>query len=69
MIYFNGNAYNAYLNNELYVWSESYKGNDGGSGGDPPEEPPTPPPKPPEEGYTFTKRYDYEESNPTAMDM
>lgn len=71
MIYFNGDAYNAYLNNELYEWSEAYRGNDGGSGGttppEPPEEPPTPPPKPPEEGYTFTKRYDYEESNPEGI--
>lgn len=71
MIYFNGEAYNAYLNNELYEWGEAYKGNDGGSGGttlpEPPEEPPTPPPKPPEEGYTFTKRYDYEESNPEGI--
>ena len=71
MIYFNGDAYNAYLNNELYVWSESYKGNDDGGGSytlpDPAEEPLTPPLKPPEEGFTFTKRYDYEESNPGGI--
>lgn len=66
MIYFNGDAYNAYLNNELYVWNEAYKGNDGGSGGVTPPEPPRPP-VPPEEGYTFTKRYDYEESNPEGI--
>lgn len=67
MIYFNGDAYNAYLNNELYEWGEAYKGSDGGSGGYTPPEPPTSPPKTPEEGYTFTKRYDYEESNPEGI--
>lgn len=66
MIYFNGEAYNVYLNNELYVWNEAYKGNDEGSGGVTPPEPPRPP-NPPEEGYAFTKRYDYEESNPEGI--
>lgn len=66
MIYFNGEAYNVYLNNELYEWSESYKGNDGGSGGTTPPEPPRPP-DPPEEEFIFSKRYDYEESNPEGI--
>ncbi len=63
MIYFNGDAYNAYLNNELYEWSEAYRGNAGGSGGTTPPEPP----KPPEEEFIFSKRYDYEESNPEGI--
>lgn len=63
MIYFNGDAYNAYLNNELYEWGEAYKGNGGGSGGTTPPEPP----KPPEEEFIFSKRYDYEESNPEGI--
>lgn len=62
MIYFNGDAYKAYLNNELYEWGEAYKGNGGGSGGTTPPEPP----KPPEE-FIFSKRYDYEESNPEGI--
>lgn len=66
MIYFNGEAYNAYLNNELYEWGEAYKGNDGGSGGTTPPEPPRPP-DPPEEEFIFSKRYDYEESNPEGI--
>lgn len=63
MIYFNGDAYKAYLNNELYEWGEAYKGNGGGSGGTTPPEPP----KPPEEEFIFSKRYDYEESNPEGI--
>ena len=63
MIYFNGDAYKAYLNNELYEWGEAYKGNGGGSEGTTPPEPP----KPPEEEFIFSKRYDYEESNPEGI--
>ena len=63
MIYFNGDAYKAYLNNELYEWGEAYKGNGGESGGTTPPEPP----KPPEEEFIFSKRYDYEESNPEGI--
>lgn len=63
MIYFNGDAYKAYLNNELYEWGEAYKGNGGGSGCTTPPEPP----KPPEEEFIFSKRYDYEESNPEGI--
>lgn len=62
MIYFNGDAYKAYLNNELYEWGEAYKGNGGSGGTTPPE-----PPKPPEEEFIFSKRYDYEESNPEGI--